>query len=128
LKEIRRVRMIFTEQHKEAAKAFETLAGAVLAEYFVDKLHEDDAMNNAEDLKNCDNISEALKFVKDFTERAEAHERNIKLLKDIQEGKYRLLFTALAAGMEKARDVLNENVDKETLKNIIEEEFNLGED
>lgn len=73
-------------------------------------------------------IGPVTRFGKDFTERAEAHERNIKLLKDIQEGKYRLLFTALAAGMEKARDVLNENIDKETLKNLIEEEFNLGED
>lgn len=94
---------IITEAHKETAKMFEVICGSMLARIFIEQLENDKVMNNAEALKNTDNVDEALAFVRQFTENAEKHRRNTKLLNDVKDGKYRLLFTALAAGMDEGK-------------------------
>ena len=112
---------IITEAHKETAKMFEVICGMTLAKLFIEQLENDKIMNNVEALKDTDNADEALAFVKQFTENAEKHNRNSKLLNDVKNGKYRLLFTALAAGMDEAEAEIRKNMTDEDIKKLMNE-------
>lgn len=112
---------IITEAHKETAKMFEVICGSVLARIFIEQLENDKVMENTDMLKNVDDVDEALAFVRQFADNAEKHNRNAKLLNDVKDGKYRLLFTALAAGMDEAETKIRKNMTDEDITKLMNE-------
>lgn len=122
--------MIFTERHKDAAKVFEILATNALAEHFKEQLKNDKSIDESktEALKNTTDVNEGIALITDFVKSIERHQNNVKLLDDIQNGKYRLIFMALAAGMDEAHELIKKNIDKDELERQVREVFDLGED
>ena len=85
--------MPFTEEHKERAQVLEKIATCGLARYFAEQTEL--YMNRAQ------NIETAEDMLKSF-EDVQQTQKNLKLLEDIEKGKYRLLFMALVAETERA--------------------------
>ena len=96
--------MTFTEDHKETAKMFEILCGSALTEYFISEMRE----HKPEDINTTEDALNALRGL-------ERNGKNLKMLNDIRDGKYRLLFMALAAGMEKTSDDIRANMTDEEI-------------
>lgn len=90
--------MKFTEENKEQAIMLETIVGHTLAKHFLDEIREEPEMN-IEELSKLP-MEEQLKTLGENLKRAQEADKKARLLQDIQNGKYRLMFLALAAGTD----------------------------
>ena len=99
---------MFTEEHKDTAKMFEVICGSTLAKYFISEVSE----RKVEDINTAEDAANALRGLTEFMER---DGKNLKMLNDIRDGKYRLLFMALAAGMEQVGDDIRANMTDEEI-------------
>lgn len=90
--------MKFTEENKELAIMLETIVGHTLAKHFLDEIREEPEMN-IEELSKL-STDEQLKTLGESLKRAQEADKKARLLQDIQNGKYRLMFLALAAGTD----------------------------
>lgn len=79
---------MFTEKHREKAIMLEKVAACGLARHFAEQ-------NEAyiEQAKNIETVEDVTKSFENIMQS----QKNVKLLKDIEEGKYRLIFMAFAA-------------------------------
>ena len=93
--------MAFTEHDKEKAQMLEKVTACGLARYFAEQT--ETYMNRA---KNIETAEDVLKSFEDMQQT----KKNLKLIEDIENGKYRLLFMALAAETERA---VNEIIERE---------------
>lgn len=94
---------MFTEKHREKAKMFEKVAACGLARYFAEQ--------NDAYIEQAKSIETAEDMMKSF-ENIQQSQKNVKLLNDIQEGKYRLIFMAFAAESDRiAEEIMKEEPD-----------------
>lgn len=94
---------MFTEEHREKAIMLEKIAACGLARYFSEQ--------NEIYVKQAKSIETAEDMMRSF-ENIKQSEKNVKLLKDIEEGKYRLIFMAFAAESDRmAEEIMKEESD-----------------
>lgn len=94
---------MLTEEHREKAKMLEKVAACGLARYFAEQ--------NEEYIEQAKSIETAEDMMKSF-ENIQQSQKNVKLLKDIEEGKYRLIFMAFAAESDRmAEEIMKEESD-----------------
>ena len=93
---------IFTEDMIKTAKEMEAAAASELARYYRATMVRSEEVK-MEDLEGLPD-SEKLRIMSELAKEVENQSKNVKILNDIRNGKYRILFLALARHTERTRE------------------------
>lgn len=96
---------IFTEDMIKTAKEMEAAAASELARYYRSTMVRSEKVK-MEDLEGLPD-SELHRIMSKLAKEVENQRKNVKILNDIRNGKYRILFLALARHTERTREEIN---------------------
>lgn len=97
---------VFTKEHKERAMDLEIMVASELARYYKTKLP--DAKTPTPEEMGKMPMVEQLKLIRDTACELAQINKNVELLNAIKEGKYRILFLALARALERQAETVME--------------------